>query len=348
VAANAQALGLIERAAAMERCWFAPEGEEFPDIEWPHLKRMRMLGRLLRARVWLRGESGDLPGALADAEAQLRMVAHLVASPGDSLACPVAAAEAGYAMAALEEALSSADLGADNVAGLREAIGALDFDGPFVAGLELERASYVAFLDRFRDRPESFMTDPPPEPRGVERLYRARDRNKVGMWRGWVSVNRAHYLQRMNRRIEQARLPYRMLPAYLRETDVRPERKEEPSWLLMASIGGPYFNVASMQAKRDRAQMRVGLAIIALDLKAYKHERGEYPEALSDLRQASEDGYAEDVFSGEPVVYRREGEGFVAYSLGPDLDDDGGISLREAAAGKSNWDDGDVVWRCER
>ncbi len=32
----------------------------------------------------------------------------------------------------------------------------------------------------------------------------------------------------------------------------------------------------------------------------------------------------DDVFSGRPFVYRRKGDGFVLYSVGPNLGDDGG------------------------
>jgi hypothetical protein len=45
-------------------------------------------------------------------------------------------------------------------------------------------------------------------------------------------------------------------------------------------------------------------------------------------------------------VYRREGAGFVVYSFGPDMKDDGGKPLQYS----QNQDppQGDIVWRCAR
>jgi len=48
-----------------------------------------------------------------------------------------------------------------------------------------------------------------------------------------------------------------------------------------------------------------------------------------------------DPFSGKPFVYRREGAGFLIYSWGPNLKDDGG------KVGKTQ-DEGDIVMRCGR
>ena len=90
------------------------------------------------------------------------------------------------------------------------------------------------------------------------------------------------------------------------------------------------------------------MCVAALDLKAYKHDRSTYPEALDQLPQASDKGYAEDVFSGERLKYRREGEGFLLYSFGRDLDDDEGEPFGRMVNGEPEWDDGDIVWRCSR
>ena len=100
--------------------------------------------------------------------------------------------------------------------------------------------------------------------------------------------------------------------------------------------------------KRDEMCARIELCVAALDLKAYKHDRSTYPEALDQLPQASDKGYAEDVFSGGPLKYTHEGEGFLLYSFGKDLDDDGGKPLGPMVNGKPEWEDGDLVWRCSK
>ena len=48
-----------------------------------------------------------------------------------------------------------------------------------------------------------------------------------------------------------------------------------------------------------------------------------------------------DPFTGKGYIYKRKGKGFIIYSLGDNLRDDGG--LRRKAREK----DYDIVWKCE-
>ncbi len=49
-----------------------------------------------------------------------------------------------------------------------------------------------------------------------------------------------------------------------------------------------------------------------------------------------------DPFTGKSFVYRREGDGFIVYSLGVNRTDDGGVE------DEKDRDKGDIVWRIER
>lgn len=62
------------------------------------------------------------------------------------------------------------------------------------------------------------------------------------------------------------------------------------------------------------------LARATLALARYRKDMGAFPADLSELEQ--EDLF--DPYSGESLVYRRKGEGFLLYSIGPDKKDDGG------------------------
>jgi hypothetical protein len=63
------------------------------------------------------------------------------------------------------------------------------------------------------------------------------------------------------------------------------------------------------------------LAMNGLALRAAKEQSGEFPASLADLKGF---GGMQDPFTGKALMYRRKGEGFVLYSVGPDLKDDGG------------------------
>ena len=63
---------------------------------------------------------------------------------------------------------------------------------------------------------------------------------------------------------------------------------------------------------------------VAVALKQYKQARGEYPADLAALAPDYLQNIPADPFTGSPPIYRREGDGFVVYSVGADGRDDGG------------------------
>jgi len=101
---------------------------------------------------------------------------------------------------------------------------------------------------------------------------------------------------------------------------------------------------------RDTTIAKFALLHIAIGLEVYRREAGSYPGVLATLRTELKWSVPEDIFSGRDYVYRREGDRFLLYSLGPDLDDDGGRPLGfqiympgdEASVMKS--EDGDLMW----
>ena len=89
----------------------------------------------------------------------------------------------------------------------------------------------------------------------------------------------------------------------------------------------------------------IELCRIVLALKAYKYERGEYPESLEKLQERLDWQVPEDPFSGKDYIYAREEDGFTLYSIGLNMMDDGGLPDRDEH-GKWRGDDADIVWVC--
>jgi hypothetical protein len=67
-----------------------------------------------------------------------------------------------------------------------------------------------------------------------------------------------------------------------------------------------------------------GLARTGLALRAFKERHGTYPAGLGELAPEVLKEVPKDPWSGAAYRYRREGEGFVLYSVGMDFVDDGG------------------------
>ncbi len=73
-----------------------------------------------------------------------------------------------------------------------------------------------------------------------------------------------------------------------------------------------------------RSKICVDLNRQALALKIYKAEHGEYPEKLDGVIPGMLPKLPTYYFSGRNFAYRKNGEGFILYSLGANRRDDGG------------------------
>ena len=62
---------------------------------------------------------------------------------------------------------------------------------------------------------------------------------------------------------------------------------------------------------------------------SYRKERGAYPVKLADLRPAYVKTIPKDVFTDKALIYKPQAKGYLLYSLGENLKDDGGVNDRE-------------------
>jgi hypothetical protein len=73
-----------------------------------------------------------------------------------------------------------------------------------------------------------------------------------------------------------------------------------------------------------RRDVELRLLIADLAVRQYLHERGQAPGTLDELMPSYLPAVPIDPFSGKPLIYRVQDDGFVIYSVGPDGKDDGG------------------------
>jgi len=108
--------------------------------------------------------------------------------------------------------------------------------------------------------------------------------------------------------------------------------------------GGAYGTVflKSAQLEATFLAAQTGLAC-----RLYKSRTGAYPESLEALVPGILKEVPIDPFTGKPFVYRREGEGFIVYSLGSNEKDDGGRSTYMITQMVMEKDD-DWTWKEDR
>ena len=135
------------------------------------------------------------------------------------------------------------------------------------------------------------------------------------------------------------------------QTERTPQRAEQLRTLAANGQAGPGFGpgllahmlgsaLAANVQGHDRMAVHADLLRVAVALREYKVAQGAYPESLEAIAATYPGPLPVDPFSGAPLHYRVEGEGFVLYSVDRDGVDDGGTTGRR--------NKGDLVWTATR
>ncbi|HTY62761.1 MAG TPA: hypothetical protein VMG30_10950 [Acidobacteriota bacterium] len=138
---------------------------------------------------------------------------------------------------------------------------------------------------------------------------------------------------------DKCRMPSDKVIASMRRN---PIEKQIPAFCPLSRImlqpSEPILNTKA-QSEAMLQVTRVGLA-----LKQYKKANGAYPDNLVQLTPSYLDELPEDPCSGNSLLYRKEGGGFLLYSVGRDLQDNQGaqFNLKFPSAPY------DIVWKTIR
>lgn len=79
-----------------------------------------------------------------------------------------------------------------------------------------------------------------------------------------------------------------------------------------------------LQRTHDITVQRMRTLQIAYAIAIYRREHGRFPAKLNDLAPDILGEVPNDLFTGKPLAYRAQGEGFLLYSFGSNGKDDGG------------------------
>ena len=127
-----------------------------------------------------------------------------------------------------------------------------------------------------------------------------------------------------------------IFPVRLKTADLIQQARPKPQIRNFCSAGG--FASLAVAVKREAAclaNLRLALTAVALEQFRAAHDN-RYPTALSELTPSYLDAVLTDPFDGQPLRYRKQGAGYVLYSIESDLKDDGGKPM--------NGKNGDIVF----
>jgi hypothetical protein len=339
---NKRALELIHQASFMPDCDFQRDWSRGSDVIFPEFAELHKCSRLLTLESLMLLKAGLADEALEACGANFRLSNAANESLLIAQGCRYRIIS--IATRTLGHILDGSQASAQTCRALAEEIGKIDINQSYLKALETKRVIDLSFFKRVKSAPnpllaiEEFTTQS--EESSDSKQHSSGSWSKI-LFRWALAVDEQTFLQLMERAIQEARLPYR------ETVSIKPSIEEAidslPRWPPPLVTVILYPSHSGDQMVRDRAAANLGLGEISLLLKAYKAERGRYPESLEQLGKYEGRSLPEDPFSGEAFVYHREGEGFVLYSWGPNLKDEGG----EPPPPK-RWYEGDIVIRCAR
>lgn len=314
-----------------------------------HCPKMVLCARLLAARAALEARKGDVGGAVEScrlchklAEALLSEVIYDHGNPA-RWACDRA-----WLRVFEEEVFPS--VGADHC---REML--KDLDGyiekghsVWTIGWQVERAALLPEI-RLLTRGEmgyktfsSFMGVAPPPRGALQSVVLAIPPPLSVPLNKWAA---AGFLRHWAILTDLQRQPYWQARPALTARDRELARLSVFQFLVkdLSPAGEPW---ARKQALHDT---RIELCRLALALRVHKCDVGGYPNELEELVTTDIlDGMPKDPFTGKAFRYFKEREGFLIYSLGENLAEDGGIPAQSDRLGLKGRRSGYVVWRCDR
>jgi len=340
LAKNTAYLTLIEQASRIPDCAFPVNWAGGPETAtMPHLARFREATRLLGARAVLLARDGKADEALAQCETILRIADHAHRDPA-LIATLVAWAIRAIDVDVAESVLSMADPSPEACRALQAALARVNQRAELVRALRSECVVHTLW--------------------GHETVRRIVE-DSTRTWATYlihtqVNLVERRFLRMMDEQISATALSWP--ESYWQAKRVVDRFDSTPwysSWGIGYIVNAIVFPIAARGLQGgERIQARLDALRIALSLKQYKAQHSAYPDSLAALRAAGFD-IPLDRFTGKEFVYRRQGAGFLIYSLGPDMDDDNGRDfLKDKRRDKKPIEHGDELWdtdvpfRCTR
>jgi hypothetical protein len=110
-----------------------------------------------------------------------------------------------------------------------------------------------------------------------------------------------------------------------------PTRRGEAIGNVMISLLLPAYD--KIRGAEDRDEQGQRNLLVAFAMARYRADTSGYPDRLSELVPNYIAEIPDDLFSGGPLIYRREKNGYLLYSVGPNGVDDGGRSATDEPRG---------------
>lgn len=331
---------ILEEASRRPECNFNPDYEKGFAMLLPHLAKMREVARLLSVRALLEAESGNVTEAFDTLSVGLKVSNHLKDEP-TLISQLVRIACGAITIEGIKSISDSKDISSEKATQILNELSAHTDVTPFIKCMDGERVLIGMWGFEGILRADKKAADFG-EPRWVLKIL-------VYSGRPILKKDFTSYLTLMSRMQDNYHLPYYQIAGEIQGVEEQIPRYCLLTRMLLPALGKVQEMMARHQADVDVC--RVGLA-----LKVYKERNGTYPEELDKLTPHLLREIPLDPFTGKDLIYSKSKDGFLLYSFGPNMEDDGGMprfrgkakTEAEKELERKTRDNYDIIWKCEK
>jgi hypothetical protein len=305
-------------------------------MDLPHLAPMRECARLLRADAIIKAMEGNKSEAFEDIIAGMKLGEALAQEPV-LISQLVRIAMNGILSSGLQASLDGGDLSPEQTRRLMMQIArardrrafADSLAGELHVGLQIFsglRAGDPAKLNALNQAMGVGSQDT------MDKLFRDFYRSPFG--RPWLNMDAATYADIIGRACSAAEQPYYEAAPELNQIEM------DFANLPLTRVLSNRLTPGLMRACEAQARHEAILDLMQIGILVEQHHArtGSYPETLDAIVPELGGSLPVDPFTGKPYQYQPSDDGFLLYSIGQNLIDDGGTH---------EFRSGDIVWRGE-
>jgi hypothetical protein len=319
IGSNRDTLQFFAKGAKSEQSRYPVDFNLGAEALFPHLTRMKQATQMLQLAAALHAEAKDTKSSAGDLYSALALANSLRAEP-NLFSQFVRGRLAAIAVAGLEQSINryqwaSEDL--SQIANLLHKMEDSDANGEgFSRGVVGERLTSMALLEKpgkFLELLPGLSVDIPPERRA---------RMSERLQSGKLQTEEYFYEQALTKSVELRKQPF---PGRLSADDlVRQQIADaENKQLVLANFLLSGLRTEATKEAECLAWLRLGLTAIALEQFRAGHDN-RYPASLSELTADTLPAPPLDPYDGQPLRYKTKNDGYLLYSIGPDLRDNSG------------------------
>ncbi len=317
----------LRKLAAMGGPFYELDYSKGFKLELPHLSKLREFSRLLAEDAAMQGHEGNYGEASEDILAILGLGRGLNDEP-ILISQLVRIVVSGIGCATADISLPEEGLPPEVARSLIDAAGQASYRAAFADSLSGEGGFGLDVFEQLRNG----NTDAAP-------LGTTSGWENVGLQlygsvlaRPWLNMDEEAYAETMARIQEAARLAYYEARPIMDE--INQDVRDLPRTRVFSRMLLPALTHAIEAQARNEAWL--DLMCLGLSVEQYHDRTGAYPASLDAVASYVGGRVPVDPFTGTSYHYEPSGSGFLLYSVGRNLVDDGGRqSIR----------DGDMVWR---